>query len=100
METITDKTILDDIIKQLCKNDTDSQCRAYANYDDGNIYIDATVVWEYQESENWVVFEGRRYYEGTYTDVVGWDDLQVDAWIGDNKAEVDIDYIEKNLIKD
>ena len=99
MKTITDKAILDEIIKQLdCKN-ADINGKTSISYEDPDkdIYIEASVVWDIRESENWITFDGRSYYEGTYTDVYGWDDLEVDAWIGEEKAEVDMDYIEKNL---
>lgn len=101
MKTITDKEILDEIIKQLdCKNaDINGKTSISCEDPDKDIYIEASVVWDIRESENWITFDGRSYYEGTYTDVYDWDDLEVDAWIGDEKAEVDLDYIEKNLYK-
>lgn len=97
MKTITDKATLDEIIKQLdCKN-ADINGKSHAVYEDEDIYIEASVVWDIRESENWITIDGRSYYEGTYTDVYGWDDLEVDAWIGDEKVDIDYDYIEKNL---
>ena len=99
MKTITDKAILDEIIKQLdCKN-ADINGKTSISYEvpDKDIYIEASVVWDIREYENWITFEGRSYYEGTYSDVYGWDDLEVDAWIGDEKVDIDYDYIEKNL---
>lgn len=99
MEKITDTTILDAIINQLFDGDTDSQCKSYASYEDEDkdIYIEASVQWDIRESENWITIDGRSYYEGTYTDVCGWDDLEVDAWIGDEKVDIDYGYIEKRL---
>ena len=99
MKQITDKTILDDIIKQLESGETDMDGRSYATYEDADkdIYIEASVVWDIRESENWITIDGRSYYEGTYTEVYGWDDLEVDAWIGEEKVDIDIDYIEQNL---
>lgn len=97
MKTITDKQILDIIIDQLASNDTDLNNKSHAVYEDEDIYIEASVVWDIRESENWITIDGRSYYEGTYTDVYGWDDLEVDAWIGDEKVDIDYDYIEKNL---
>lgn len=99
MKTITDKAILDTIINQLFDGDTDSNCKSYASYEDEDkdIYIEASVQWDIRESENWINIDGRSYYEGTYTDVCGWDDLQVDAWIGDEKVDIDYGYIEKRL---
>lgn len=101
MKTITDTKILDNIIDQLVNGEDEGYGKVYANYEDEDtgIYIDASVVWDIRESENWITIDGRSYYEGTYTDVYGWDDLEVDAWIGEEKAEVDLDYIEKNLYK-
>lgn len=99
MKKITDKEILDDLIKQLdCKN-AEEGGKSYASYEDmdNDIYIEASVKWDLGWSENWINIDGHHYLEGTYTDVYGFDDLQVDAWIGDKKAEVDIDYIEQNL---
>lgn len=98
MKKITDKEILDAIIKNLTE-EWDNEGKSYASYedDDKDIYIEASVQWLINYSENWITIDGRRYLEGTYTDVDGFDDLQVDAWVGDEKAEVDIDYIEKNL---
>ena len=96
---ITDTAILDAIIKKLdCKN-ADEDGKVWASYEDidKDIYIEASVVWDIGWSENWITIDGRRYLEGTYTDVYGWDDLQVDAWIGDEKAEVDEDYISAQL---
>lgn len=99
MKTITDTKILDIIIDQLASNDTDLNNKSHAVYEDEDkdIYIEASVVWDIRESENWITIDGRSYYEGTYTDVYGWDDLEVDAWIGDEKVGIDYDYIEKNL---
>lgn len=96
MKTITDTTILDEIIKNLTK-EWDNEGKSYATYEDEDIYIEASVQWLINYSENWITIDGRRYLEGTYTDVDGFDDLQVDAWIGDEKVDIDIDYIEKNL---
>ena len=96
MKTITDTTILDAIIKNLTE-EWDNEGKSYATYEDGDIYIEASVQWLINYSENWITIDGRRYLEGTYTDVDGFDDLQVDAWIGDEKVDIDIDYIEKNL---
>lgn len=98
MKQITDTTILDAIIKNLTKG-WDNEGKSYASYEDEeqDIYIEASVQWLINYSENWITIDGRRYHEGTYTDVDGFDDLQVDAWIGDEKVDIDIDYIEKNL---
>lgn len=97
MKTITDTKILDNIIDQLASNDTDLNNKSHAVYEDEDIYIEASVVWDIRESENWITIDGRSYYEGTYTDVYGWGDLEVDAWIGDEKVDIDYDYIEQNL---
>lgn len=98
MKTITDTTILDAIIKILTE-EWDNEGKSYASYEDEeqDIYIEASVQWLINYSENWITIDGRRYLEGTYTDVDGFDDLQVDAWIGEEKVDVDIDYIKKNL---
>ena len=96
MKTITDTTILDAIIKNLTKK-WDNEGKSYATYEDGDIHIEASVQWLINYSDNWITIDGRRYFEGTYIDVDGFDDLQVDAWIGDEKVDIDIDYIEKNL---
>lgn len=99
MKTITDTKILDIIIDQLASNDTDLNNKSHAVYEDEDkdIYIEASVVWDIRESDNYITIDGRSYYEGTYTDVYGWDDLEVDAWIGDEKVDIDYDYIEQNL---
>ena len=99
MKKITDKTILDEIIKQLDYKNAEEGGKVWASYenDDKDIYIEASVQWLINYSENWITIDGRRYFEGTYIDVDGFDDLQVDAWIGDKKVDIDIDYIEKNL---
>ena len=97
---ITDKTILDDIIRQLESGETDMDGRSYATYEEdkeNGILIEASVVWDIRTEENWITIDGRRYLEGTYTDIYGWDDLEVAAWIGQDKVDVDIDYIEQNL---
>lgn len=99
MKQITDKEILDNIIKQLdCKN-ADNNGKVSISYEDldKDIYIEASVVWDLGWSENWINIDGHHYLEGTYTDVYGWDDLEVDAWIGEEKVDVDYDYIEQNL---
>lgn len=49
-----------------------------------------------ETSKNYVTIDGCSYLEGIYTEVVGFDDLQVDAWVGDEKVDV-YDYIEQNL---
>lgn len=101
MKTITDTKILDNIIDQLVNGEDEGYGKVCANYEDEDtgIYIDASVVWDIRGEENWITIDGRRYYEGTYYTVYGWDDLEVDAWIGEERAEVDLDYIEKNLYK-
>ena len=99
MKTIKDKEILDEIIKELDCKKADNNGKTSISYEDPDkdIYIEASVVWDIRESENWITIDGRSYFEGTYTDVYGWDDLEVDAWIGDEKVDIDYDYIEKNL---
>ena len=93
---ISNPAILDDIIRQLGDSTNDmSDGRTYANYDDGNIYIDASVRWLYSHYDNYI--DG--YLEGTYEEVEGWDDLNIEAWVGDDPAEVDEDYICKKLDK-
>lgn len=99
MKKITDTTILDEIIKQLDYKNAEEGGKVWASYenDDKDIYIEASVVWDLSWSENWINIDGRHYLEGIYTDVYGFDDLQVDARIGDKKVDIDIDYIEKKL---
>lgn len=96
MKQITDRAILDNIVEQLINNDT-LDGTAFANYVQGDIEIDASVKWYCHEEENWVTIDGRSYYEGTYDVCDGFDDLFVDAWIGDEKVDIDIDYIKKHL---
>ena len=98
MKTITDKAILDTIINQLCDGDTDSQCKSYAHFEDEDkgIYIDACVVWNIESSPNYITIDGCSYLEGIYTEVTGFSDLEVDAWVGDEKVDI-YDYIEQNL---
>lgn len=90
------KEILDNIVEQLCESDTDWDCKTYATYNDDDIYIDASVKWDVESSKNYVTIDGCSYLEGIYTEVVGFDDLQVDAWVGDEKVDI-YDYIEQNL---
>lgn len=99
MKKITDTTILDEIIKQLDYKNAEEGGKVWASYEnnDKDIYIEASVVWDISWSENWINIDGRHYLEGTYTDVYGFDDLQVDAWIGDKKVDIDIDYIKNKL---
>ena len=93
---ITDTDILDDIIRQLEQDDTDLKGRAYAHYEDSEgVYIDASVRWKVESYSNYI--DG--YLEGIYTEVTGWEDLEVEAWVGDDPAEVDEDYICKRLDK-
>lgn len=87
-----DKEILDNIVEQLCESDTDWDCKTYANYDEDGIYIDASVCWKVESYHNYI--DG--YLEGIYTEVTGFSDLSVDAWVGDEKVDV-YDYIEQNL---
>lgn len=93
--TITDKAILDDIIEQLM--DEDNEGNAYANYDDGNTYIDAYVRWTGHETENWITIDGASYLEGIYFEVDGYRDLEVSAWVDDEPANVDLNYITEKL---
>ena len=95
MKTITDTTILDAIIKNLTEG-WDNEGKSYATYEDEDIYIEASVQWDIRESENWINIDGCSYLEGTYDEVVGFSDLEVDAWVGDEKVDV-YDYIEQNL---
>jgi hypothetical protein len=90
------KEILDNIVEQLCEGSTDWNCKSYANYDENGIYIDACVRWQYEESENWITIDGVSYLEGTYDVITGFDELSVDAWVGDEKVDI-YDYIEQNL---
>lgn len=89
METITDTTILDNIVDQL----KDNGGKAYATYDEGDILIYASVIWIGHEVRN--VIDG--FLEGVYFEVDGFKDLQVDAWLKDEPVNVDIKYIETNL---
>ena len=91
--TITNREILDDIIRQLQNDDMDLDHRTFANYDDGDIYIEACVKWTIRSYYNYI--DG--YLEGVYDEVDGWEDLEIDAWVGDEKADVDWEYIEDNL---
>ena len=90
---IKNREILDDIIRQLQNDDMDLDHRTFANYDDGNIYIEACVKWIIESYYNYI--DG--YLEGVYDEVVDWEDLEIDAWVGDEKADVDWEYIEANL---
>ena len=90
------KEILDNIVEQLCEGSTDWNCKSYANYDENGIYIDASVKWNVESSENYVTIDGVCYLEGIYTEVIGFSNLSVDAYVGDEKVDV-YDYIEKNL---
>ena len=95
METITDTAILDDIIKQLEEGNTDFDCRSHALYEDeeSGIYVEASVRWIIKTYSNYI--DG--YLEGEYDEVTGWEDLEVDAYIGDEKAEINEEYIYNNL---
>lgn len=42
-------------------------------------------------------FDG--YLEGEYEEIEGWQDLEIDAYIGDRPVEVDMGYIEDNLVR-
>lgn len=90
------KEILDNIVEQLCEGVTDSSCRTYANYEDDDILIDASVLWHIESSPNYITIDGCSYLEGIYTEVTGFSDLTVDAWVGDEQVDV-YDYIEQNL---
>lgn len=90
MTTITDTTILDNIIEQL----QDHEGKAYASYDEGETLIYASVVWQGHNVRN--VIDG--YLEGVYFEVDGFVDLTVDAWVGDTPAKVDMDYLRNNLL--
>ena len=96
-ETITDTAILDDIIRQLEQGDTDWDCRSHALYEDeeSGIYIEASVRWIIRTYSNYI--DG--YLEGEYEEIEGWQDLEIDAYIGDRPVEVDIGYIEENLVR-
>ena len=95
METITDTAILDDIIRQLEQGDTDWDCRSHALYEDeeNGIYIEASVRWIIKTYSNYI--DG--YLEGEYDVIEGWQDLEVDAYIGEAKAEINEEYIYNNL---
>lgn len=86
------KEILDNIVEQLCEGDTDWDNKTYASYDEDGINVDASVCWEVKSYHNYI--DG--YLEGIYTEVTGFSDLSVDAWVGDEKVDV-YDYIEQNL---
>ena len=92
---ITNPDILDDIIRQLCDSTNDMfDGRTHAHYEDSEgVYIDASVRWIVESYPNYI--DG--YLEGTYEEVEGWDDLNIEAWVGDDPAEVDEDYIIKKL---
>ena len=94
---ITDTNILNNIIRQLEEGNTDFDCRSHALYEDeeNGIYIEASVKWIVETYSNYI--DG--YLEGVYDEVTGWQDLEVDAYIGDEKAEVDVGYIEANLVR-
>lgn len=89
------KEILDNIVEQLCEG-REWDNVSTAHYDENDIYIDASVKWDVESSKNYVTIDGCSYLEGIYTEVVGFDDLQVDAYVGDEKVDV-YDYIEQNL---
>ena len=89
------KEILDSIVEQLCES-REWDNISFANYDENDIYIDASVKWDVESSPNYVTIDGCSYLEGTYDEVVGFSDLSVDAWVGDEKVDV-YDYIEQNL---
>ena len=95
METITDPTILNNIIRQLEEGKTDWDCRSHALYEDeeSGIYVEASVRWIIKTYSNYI--DG--YLEGEYDEVTGWEDLEVDAYIGDEKAEINEEYIYNNL---
>ena len=93
------KEILDNIVEQLGDggyNDDGCNCATYEDAEK-DIYIEASVMWQVERNMNWVNVDGCRYLEGIYTELVDFDDLQVGAWIGNDKVDVDIDYIEREL---
>ncbi len=93
MTKITDTDILDEIVRQLEQDDTDLKGRVHAHYEDSEgVYIDASVRWIVESYPNYI--DG--YLEGIYTEVTGFSDLTVDAWVGDEQVDV-YDYIEQNL---
>lgn len=90
MKTIS-KEILDNIVEQLCEG-REWDNVSTAHYDENDIYIDASVCWKVESYNNYI--DG--YLEGIYTEVTGFSDLTVDAWVGDEQVDV-YDYIEQNL---
>lgn len=99
MKPITDKTILNKIVEELGEGEYNDEGLVYVTYEDDkkDIYIEASVRWQVECSHNWVNIDGCRYLEGVYREVVGFDDLEVDAWIGNEKVGIDADYIHDEL---
>lgn len=95
MKTTIDKEILDSIVEQLCES-REWDNVSFANYDENGIYIDASVKWDIRQYNNYVTIDGVSYLEGVYTETIGFSDLEVDAWVGDEKVDM-YDYIEQNL---
>ena len=99
MKQITDKEILDDIVESLCSNDTTWEGVAFVNIDnlDKDIYVEGSVKWTGGFVDHFIEFEGRSYLDFTEFERQGFTDLELKAWIGQEKAELDIPYIEAAL---
>jgi hypothetical protein len=99
MKTITDTTILDDVVEQLCSTDTTCDGVAFVNLEnlDKDIYVEGSVKWLGGFVDHFITLDGRDYLDFTEFERHDFTDLELTAWIGQEEAELDIAYIENAL---
>lgn len=89
---------LDIIVDAFCDCDIHDGGVIYAYIDEGDLYVDAIAKLYGSENRNYITIDGASYLEGIYHEVEGVRDLEVDAWLNDQKVDVDLDYIRKEII--
>ena len=99
MKTITDTTILDDVVEQLCSTDTTCEGVAFFNLEnlDKDIYVEGSVKWLCGFVDHFITLDGRDYLDFTEFERHDFTDLELTAWIGQEEAELDTAYIETAL---
>lgn len=98
MKKITDTTILDDVVEQLCSTDTYDGI-AFVNLEnlDKDIYVEGSVKWLGGFVNHFITLDGRDYLDFTEFERHDFTELELTAWIGQEEAGLDIAYIENAL---
>lgn len=85
-----------DMIVDAFKGESVDDGKISININENGFYADAAAEIDIHSYDNYITFEGRRYFEGTYDEIDGVSDVYVDAWFNNKRLTIsdeDIEYL-------